>query len=140
MNKVLALLLLCGFSAQAQIYTAGQIVPTNAFTYIPATNSTQFPTYAVQIPQHVFRVSNQNFGSTNALQFFAYINIGGTNILVPLALTSFSATNLNYVPSNTNVTEQVITQATNFNLNIQWAVATTNDANTNLQVTIQQAN
>lgn len=125
----LFLLLLCGLSAHAQIFTTGQIVASNAVTYIPATNGTQISTYSVSIPQHVFQIQNQNFNSTNALTIYSFINFGGTTNLVPIGT---------YIPTGTNLIELFTTSATNFNLNIQFAVATTNDASTNLQVTIIQ--
>lgn len=139
MNKLLALILiLCGFSASAQIYTTGQIIASNAATFIPATNAPQIATVNVAIPQHVFQIGNQNFSSTAAITFYAYLNVFGSNIVVPLTIISSGGTNLSYVPSATNATEQVTTAATNFNVNIQWLAAATNQSSTNLQVTINQ--
>lgn len=138
MIKFLALLLLCGLTAQGQIYTSGQIIASNSATYIPATNATQIATLNVAVPQHVFQIGNQNFASTNTITFYAYLNVFGSNIVVPLTIISGAGSNLTYVPSATNVTEQVTTMATNFNVNIQWLAAATNQSSTNLQVTINQ--
>lgn len=140
MNKFLVFFLtaFCGIAAQGQIYTSGQIIASNSATYIPATNAPQISTLNVAVPQHVFQIGNQNFANTNAITFYAYLNVFGSNIVVPLTIISPAGTNLSYVPSATNITDQVTTMATNFNVNIQWLAAATNQSSTNLQVTINQ--
>lgn len=112
---------------------------------MPATNGTQIPTAIVIIPAHTFTIQNQNFGSTNALAVTANVIYGGIVTLVPLSFTvnGGSSVYTTYIPSVTNGTDTIKTLQTNLNtsgVNIGFQVATTNDASTNLQVTISQQN
>ena len=139
MKKVLGIVILaaalCG-SALAQQFTSGQIFPTNTATQVPAANATQIVATPVQWNALTYRVGTQNFGATNAVTFYAYLRVGGSTNLIPLTIAGTYTTNLTFNPSNTNITESVTLLATNLNVNIVWVVATTNDANTNLQATI----
>jgi hypothetical protein len=139
----------CGMSAGGQVLTSGQILPTNAVTYIPATNGTQStisPTF--QVPQTTAAIANQNLSLTNQLNQAAYLTINGIQVCQliqkwagPSGTTTAATIGLIYNPTATNNTttpDIVYTLPTNLTFGITYAPAVTNNGSTNVQYTINR--
>jgi hypothetical protein len=139
---------LLAMPASAQVLTGGQILTTNALTYIPPTNGAPSVLGVTNVfPQTTASIANQNFSATNQLLQTAYLTINGIQICQliqkwgPLGSPTATTTNLVYNPTATNNTgspDIVYTLPTNLVFGITYAEAVTNLNSTSNAITINR--
>lgn len=142
------LIALASLNASADVLTSGQILPTNAVTYIPPTNGSPSSVGTLQVGKTSAAIGNQNLSATNQLNQAAYLTCNGVIVAQliqswagPAGTTTAPTTGLIYNPTATNnsaTPDIVSTLATNLILGITYAPAVTNNGSTNVQYTVNR--
>jgi hypothetical protein len=127
---------LVGRTAFAQfVFNPLSVVPSNAPTYWNPTNV--LGTFT--ITPHLVQISAANFGNTNTLTIAVRVGIDNTFSNYPVTFFTFTnnatfSNNVTGGPVSSNGTYTVYIPQQTINVYGSALVATTNDANTNLQV------
>jgi hypothetical protein len=135
----------CSTVASGQVLTGGQILPTNAITYIPATNASPSVAGTLSVNATGSTIANLNLSATNQWNGTAWLTLNGVFVCQLIQTwgtnQTVAATNLTYNPITTNNSgnpDYVYTLPTNLTFGITYGIAITNNGSTNVQATINR--